>query len=284
MPKQKKQVKQLPKDSDKVDHRLSENRTKGLNMDGSKDKRIKNKVEAQSSMSKTIGKVSGNSSKDPTKDYRRVENRDFGYNKDGTRDQRVKNDREAVEKYFAGKPKQSSTTKDFQGYSGKKTAEGRPDMRTNEGKSYMNNSNNNSSSLYSGKITKSGNPDMRTNEAKSYISNQPSSYKPPQSTYQNTSSASSSYTGKVTKSGNPDMRTNAAKDYVHNTSSYSISSSLGGGGGNSYSYGSGGGGGSSSYSSGGGGGGLSGYSGRVTASGRPDMRTSAGKAWAASNK
>jgi hypothetical protein len=68
------------------------------------------------------------------------------------------------------------------------------------------------------------------------------------------------------------MRTTAGKAWV--------SSGSGGYSGNS---GSGGYGGNSNSGFGGGGGGLSGYSGRVTASGNPDMRTTAGKAWAANN-
>jgi len=132
------------------------------------------------------------------------------------------------------------------------------------------------------------------------------------------SSSYAGYTGKTTLSGAPDMRTSAAKAYIASLPSVSVSavsnsggsSSYGGGssssintysfGGGSSSYGAGsssyGGGGSSSYgggsstsygggsSSSGGGGSLSGYTGRVTASGRPDMRTTAGKAWAAANK
>jgi hypothetical protein len=132
-----------------------------------------------------------------------------------------------------------------------------------------------SSSMYSGPTTKAGAPDMRTSQAKAYVAALNTSTSLSSSSY-------SGYTGKLTASGNPDMRTSAAKAYVAAQPSYS-SSSYKAPSNSSYtapSY--------SSYtapsSSYGGGGGLSGYTGRVTASGAPDMRTTAGKAWAASNK
>ena len=73
------------------------------------------------------------------------------------------------------------------------------------------------------------------------------------------------------------MRTTAAKEWASSESGGFVF------GGNSNS-GFGNGGNNSSSGSGGGGGGLSGYTGRVTASGMPDMRTTAGKAWAANNR
>ncbi len=93
--------------------------------------------------------------------------------------------------------------------------------------------------------------------------------------------------GGLKKDGTLDMRMAANKAHAvasiqsssYSTPSYS-SSSYGGGrsSGISSSYG---GGVSSSSTSGGS---LSGYTGRVTAAGNPDMRTTAGKAWAAANK
>ena len=127
------------------------------------------------------------------------------------------------------------------------------------------------SSSYNGKVTKTGAPDMRTSAAKAYVASQGSTYtfagssKPATPSY-------SGYTGPMTKTGAPDMRYSAAKSYV---ASYtpSASSFYGGGGGSSYTAAS-----SSSSSS------YASYSGPTTRSGAPDMRTTAGKAWAAANK
>ena len=149
-----------------------------------------------------------------------------------------------------------------------------PDQRTTAWKNYEANNIsrstiNNQSEIITPKIASSMISTSVYNKPEVFISHRPD---PVQSTY----------TGKVTKSGAPDMRTSEAKAWAaSNTSSYSYSA----GSSNTVS--------TSSYTSsaitssgntGGGGSSLSGYTGRLTAAGLPDMRTTAGKAWAAANK
>jgi len=135
-------------------------------------------------------------------------------------------------------------------------------------------------------------PDKRTTQGKQwYAEQQHSAPKASISTVSSVSSygASSAPSYVAKKDGTPDMRYNASKAYVASysggsSSSYSAPSysapsySVPSYSAPSYS--------APSYSapSVSSGGSLAGYTGRVTAAGLPDMRTNAGKAWAAANK
>lgn len=233
-------------------------------------------------ISSTSTAASSKSSKPRKPYYKPTQN--GGKKADGTWDKRTKIGREALareKELAANKAKAEEKKVDLAGYEGKLRKDGLPDKRTEDGKLWHDThkvaqqavSSSLSSSQYSGydgPKTKSGAPDMRFSAAKAYVASQSTSLS---TSFAKSTSSYSGYTGPMTKSGAPDMRFSEAKAYVASSSSTSFS--MGGGGGSSSykapaSISS-----SSSFAS---------YSGPVTKSGAPDMRTTAGKAWAASNK